>query len=146
MGETPFAIAVNQLARYPQQVPKHGPVYVLVLDSECGTAYCDYPAQQWDRDVPGWAVSERIDRFTLYEATPGQSGRPGTIRALLTFGRAFGPDLGYPETFAAAALLKLQGHPASGQALIRRMYAGAGPDADTRIRAIAESQHLNVFG
>jgi hypothetical protein len=67
------------------------------------------------------------------------------IRALLDFAKAFGPDLGYPETFAAAAELKLQGNPAAGHALIHDMYAVSPPDVVMRIQMESHHYRLNPF-
>jgi hypothetical protein len=145
MGTSPLVIAVRNLARYPRELPAQGPVYVLVLDSQCGTVVCDFPPQQWNRDVPGWRVESRFDRFTLYAQENGPSGRQGVMQALFDFAKAFGPDLGYPETFAAAAELKLQGHPAAGHAVIHHMYAMAPPDLDMRIQAESHHYRLNPF-
>jgi hypothetical protein len=145
MGTRPLVIAVRNLARYPDQLPAHGPVYVLVLDSQCGTVVCDFPPEQWNRDVPGWRVESRFDRFTLYAPEEGQDGRRGAIKALLDFAKAFGPNLGYPETFAAAAQLKLHGNPAAAHALIQHMYDRAPPDLDMRIRLESHHYQLNPF-
>jgi uncharacterized membrane protein len=145
MGASPLVIPVRKLARYPRELPAQGPVYVLVLDSQCGSVVCDFPPQHWNRDVPGWRVESRFDRFTLYAQKDGPSGRRGVIRALLDFAKVFGPDLGYPETFAAAAELKLQGNPAAGHALIHHMYAVAPPDVVMRIQMESHHYRLNPF-
>jgi hypothetical protein len=145
MGDRPLVMAVRHLARYPRELPAQGPVYVLVLDSQCGTVVCDFAPQQWNHDVPGWRVESRFDRFTLYAPEEGQSGRQGAVKALLAFATAFGPNLGYPETFSAAALLKLQGDPAAGHALIHHMYAAAPPDVDMSIRKESHKYRLNPF-
>ncbi len=146
MGNTPYVGSVSRLATSPGHVPKHGPVYVLMLDSECAySGLCDEAPQSWNEDLPGWRVKTRFDRFTLYEPDEPLSGRAGALRAMLDFADALGPDLGASETFTAAALLKLQGHPNRGKALIRQMYADAGPEAALRIRAYADRLHLNPF-
>jgi hypothetical protein len=146
MGNTPFVGEVFQMAQHPRQIPTRGPVYVLILDSECDySVVCDLPAQTWDQDVPGWEVSSRFDRFTLYGSTHNQSGRRGVIDAMIAFAKAMGPDLGYPETFTAAGQLKLQGHSAAGKALIHHMYASADPDAAKRIHDYARLNELNPF-
>jgi 4-amino-4-deoxy-L-arabinose transferase-like glycosyltransferase len=145
MANTPFAGEVSNLARHPRRIPKSGPVYVLILDSECAhSVLCNLPAQRWDQDVPGW-IRSRFDRFTLYEPTEGQSGRQGAIDAMVAFAKALGPDLGYPETFAAARLLKLQGNFVEGKALIHGMYAQAGPEVAKTIRDYAQQKELNPF-
>ncbi len=42
-------------------------------------------------------------------------------------------------------MLKLEGQPDRGKALISRMYAQASPEAARRIRAYADRLHLNPF-
>jgi Dolichyl-phosphate-mannose-protein mannosyltransferase len=145
LGDAPFTAEVNSVRRHPREVPERGPVYVLILERECLSAVCDVTPQPWDHDVPGWKVSSHFGWFTVYEPTEGQSGRPGAIDAMIAFAKALGPNVGYLETFTAAALLKLQGHPAEGKALIHSMYAGAGPVVAERIRHEATTRQLNPF-
>nr|MBA3233586.1 hypothetical protein [Propionibacteriales bacterium] len=146
MGGTPYVGQVSSMMNYVDKVPKRGPVYVLMLDSECGpSTLCDEPPRSWNENLPGWRVATRFDRFTLYEPTRPLSGRAGTLRALTDFAAALGPDLGASETFTAAALLKLRGHPERAKALIRQMYSRAGPEAAGRIREVADSRGMDPF-
>lgn len=146
MGDTPYVGSVARLATSPKHVPKHGPVYVLMLDSECAySGLCDEPPQSWNENLPGWRVKTRFDRFTVYEPDEPLSGRAGALHAMLDFADALGPDLGASETFTAAALLKLEGHPNRGRALIRQMYTEASPEEASRIRKYADRLHLNPF-
>lgn len=146
MGDTPYVAEVSGLMRRPEAVPSRGPVFVLILDSECAfSTLCNEPPAVWDHDVAGWQVKSRFDRFTLYEPTTPRYGERGTLEATKAFAAALGPDLGAAETFTAAALMNLRGHPRAGRALIRDMYAKATPEAARRIRANAEQKHLNPF-
>jgi hypothetical protein len=145
LGDAPFTAAVNSVRRHPRAVPVRGPVYVLILERECLSAVCGVTPQPWDHHVPGWKIRSRFGWFTLYGSTHNQSGRQGAIDAMIAFAKAFGPGLGYPETFTAAGLLKLQGHPAAGKALIHSMYVDAGPGVAHRIRHEATTRQLNPF-
>ena len=146
MGDTPYVGVTARLQRRARQVPERGPVFVLMLDSECSySVACDAPPQGWDKDVPGWHIRKRLDKFILYEPDTPLGGRAGAIAALRAFGRDMGPDLGHPETFAAARLLKLEGRPGQGKALIEQMYSQAGAKLEERIRRKATSKDLDAF-
>ncbi|MBA3233589.1 MAG: hypothetical protein H0T17_06550 [Propionibacteriales bacterium] len=146
MGSTPYVGSVTTLAKSPNSVPESGPVYVLMLDSECAySGLCDEPPQSWNEDLPGWQVTTRFDHFTLYEPTEPLSGRAGALQAMKDFAAALGPDLGAAEIFTAAALLKHEGHPERGKLLIRQMYSNATPEAATRIRQYADRLGLDPF-
>ena len=146
MGYTPYVGQVATMMHYPEYVPKHGPVYVLLLDSACAvTVVCDEPRAVWSHHLRGWDVAARFDRFTLFEPQLELSGRSGVITALEQFGRAMGPDLGYVETFSAASLLKFQGRPGDGLALIQRLYRSADLEAAFRIVLAAERRALDPF-
>lgn len=146
MGDRPVVLEVNQLMRHPASVPEQGPVYLLMLDSECAySTLCDEAPADWNGTVDGWRVARRFDRYTLYEPLVSLSGRPGVLQALRDFAASLGPDLGSGETFGAAALLKLSGHPNEGKALINQMYANAEPGLEQRIRHTADIRHQDPF-
>ncbi len=146
LGDVPFAVAVNGIPHRARLIPETGPVYLLILDSECAqSVVCDDPPRRWNKDVEGFELAERFDRFRLYAPTDGQSGPKGTIRALRSLGRSFGPDLGYIERFAAAWLLQHEGRAAEGRRLIQRMYDRATPDAVERIRGAEARRNLDPF-
>lgn len=147
MGNTPYVATLSHLSKRAQRIPTEGPVYVLLLDSECSySVVCNVPEQQWDdKNVRGWHVQKRFDKFTLYAPDEPQSGRQGAINAMKAFAEAMGPRLGYPETFVAAALLKLEGRPEEGKAVIREMYADASDHVAGEIRQKAERKNLDPF-
>ncbi|MEP6666915.1 MAG: glycosyltransferase family 39 protein, partial [Nocardioidaceae bacterium] len=143
--DPPYTAGIPMLASDAWAIPNEGPVYLLFLDSQCGSVICDTPAQPWDRKIRGWHVESRFDRFTLYRSGAHLSGRTGVIRALRGFGTALGPRLGYPETFAAATVLKREGRGEVGRAIIEEMYAQATPDVAKDIQALAEKKRLDPF-
>ncbi|CAN5404922.1 hypothetical protein BH24ACT12_BH24ACT12_02110 [soil metagenome] len=146
LAAVPFATAVNGIPHRARLVPETGPVYLLILDSECAqSVVCDDPPRRWNKDVEGFELAERFDRFRLYAPTDGQSGPEGTIRALRSLGRSFGPDLGYIERFAAAWLLQHEGRAGEGERLIQRMYDRATPGAVERIRGAEARRNLDPF-
>ncbi len=146
MSDTPYVEQVGKILHHPHAVPTKGPVYVLLLDSQCAvTVVCDEPRAVWSHRLRGWEVFARFDRFTLYEPQSTLRGRAGVISALRQFARAMGPDLGYVETFSAASLLRLAGHPGQGRRLIRQMYRAADPEAADRIRAAAAKHDLDPY-
>jgi hypothetical protein len=147
MGDVPAVGYVKQLAERPRLAPTGPgrPVFVLILDSRCAySVVCDIPPQRWHKDVPGWEVRSRIDKFTLYEPTGTASGRPGMIKATRAFGKAMTPRLGYVDTFLAARLLQLRGRAAEGRALLERMYQTASPALAREIHEYFETEMPNV--
>lgn len=147
MGETPYVGRVNSMANYTYKIPQSGPVYVLMLRGECAWSVdCDLPVRSW-RNIhpPGWKVKTEFDWFTLYEPVQSADGRQGVIDAMRSFAKALGPRRGYSEVFVAATLLKKEGRPAEGMALIQRMYAQAPPGVAERIRKASQAQNLNPF-
>lgn len=147
MGETPYVGKVNTMANFPRRIPEHGPVYVLMLHGQCSWSVdCNLrvPPRR-NVHAPGWQVSKEFDWFTLYEPVRSADGRQGVIDAMTSFWKALGPELGYSEVFVAATLLKKEGRPAQGAALIQRLYEQAPPDVEARIRKAAEANKLNPF-
>lgn len=145
MGTTPNVQTVSDLVDDAQEIPRDGPVYVLVNGQCASPGRCEPSRSPWDEDVPGWQISYQEERFTLYEPTEGQSGPAGVIAAMRAVGDALGPELGYVETFTAATLLEEQGRSAEGKALIEQMYSEATPDVAQRIRDMAEQDQLDPF-
>ncbi len=145
MGITPYVETVFYLADNADEIPRDGPVYVLVNGQCAAPGRCEPTRTPWVEDVSGWQIAYQEERFTLYEPTEGQSGRTGVITALRAVGDALGPELGYVETFVAAALLDKQGRSAEGEALIEQMYAEASPEVAERIRDMAEQEQLDPF-
>ncbi len=146
LGDRPEVLQVSQLMRHPKSVPPQGPVYLLMLDSECAySTVCDEAPADWNGEVGGWRVVRRFDRYTLYEPRAPLSGRVGVLQALRDFAASLGPDLGSGETFGAAALLKLRGRSREGKSLINQMYEDAEPGAEERIRHNAERRNQDPF-
>jgi hypothetical protein len=142
MGDVPAVGYVKHLAERPRLTPtgRGRPVFVLILDSRCAySVVCDIPPQHWHKDVPGWDVRSRIDKFTLYEPTGTASGRLGMIKAMRAFGKAMTPRLGYVDTFLAARLLELRGRESESRAMLQRMYDTASPDVARAIHRAATS-------
>jgi 4-amino-4-deoxy-L-arabinose transferase-like glycosyltransferase len=147
MGSTPYVGTVSKLGQFPNTVPKRGPVYVLLLDSQCAfSVVCDEPRAVWKHPLRGWKVAKRFDRFTLYQPDRSLDGRHGVVTALEQFGRAMGPNLGYVEIFDAASILKSQGRAAKAHALITQMYDTAPAEVAQRIRSTAHKHDLDPFG
>lgn len=146
MDDKPFVGQMSTLMKQAQSVPKDGPVYLLILDSECAfSVVCDEPPAPWDGQLDGWLTAKRFDKFTLYEPAQPLAGRAGAIQALRDLAAALGPEYGASETFSAAALLKVQGRLAEGKRLIRQMYAEASPELAARIKRNADADGLDPF-
>lgn len=147
MGKTPYVGQMTSLNRILYNLPESGPVYFLMLDGECSySTACNVEPEQWETDdVRGWEVLSRFDKFTLYQPTEQARGRAGVIKATRAFGEALGPRLGFREMFLAAKLLKKEGRPRAGKAVIREMYAKASPDLARQIRNVAASRDLDPF-
>ncbi len=148
MGDNPSTHEVSHLMDMTKAVPQHGPVYFLLLDSECGpSVVCDEKSADWNGEVPGWRVKTRFDRFTLYEPITPLSGREGVMQATLAFGLSLGPDYGSREIFSAAAMLGRLGRPEEGKALIRELYdrASADPGVERRIHAAEKNKGWDPF-
>ncbi|MGH3472122.1 MAG: ArnT family glycosyltransferase [Nocardioidaceae bacterium] len=146
MGAVPFVASATVVARHPGMLPRTGPVYLLVLDTQCSmTVDCEMPALPWDKHVASWRMVERFDRFRLYAPDRGQSGRLGAAEAMLAFGHALGPNLGMVDTFAAAAIFHAEGMPRRGHAVIQAFYAMVGPSRARSYLRIAAAQHLGPY-
>ncbi|HEX6247910.1 MAG TPA: glycosyltransferase family 39 protein [Nocardioidaceae bacterium] len=147
MGEDARYVGyLGKLVIDPSSLPERGPVYMLMLDSECAySVVCDLEPATWDGNVPGWSVKERFDRFTLYEPDRRLHGTQGVIEALTDFGRSLGPDYGYFAVFLAARLLKDEGRGPRGRALIAEMYAEAGPEKARAIHKWMKRKNRNPF-
>jgi hypothetical protein len=145
MGNTPCVGTIANLPVNPADLPAHGSVYVLINGQCASSGRCLPSSSAWAEEVPGWQIARRLERFTLYGPAQGQDGRTGAIRAMRAFAESLGPELGYTEAFAAAALLEQQGRAAKGKTLIRRMYAQASSDVAQRIRDMAAREQLDPF-
>lgn len=146
MGDKPYVTEVSKIPLHRRELPRKGPVYVLLLDSECGrSVVCDDPPSPWDERVDGWSVLRRFDRFTLYEPNRPTTGVPGAITALRDFAADIGANYGYPETFAAAALLRRVGSEDEGRQLIQEMYGQVNGHVRKQIQRRAERHHLDPF-
>ena len=132
---------------HKREIPREGPVYVLMLRGECAWSVdCNLRALPWRHsEVPGWKVKSRFDWFTLYEPEQPVDGRQGVIDAGRSFGKAMGPRLGYSETFLAATLLEKRGRPEHARALIRSMHEHASPETLAGIRKAERAKNLNPF-
>ena len=109
----PKVYSVTKLAKGTGHIRRPGPVYLLILDSECASSVvCDMPHRDWKEEVPGFRAVKRFDRFTLYAPVEGQRGAQGTIDALSRLSEAYGPTMATLDTYAEAWLLKSTGQPA----------------------------------
>lgn len=146
MGDTPYVGRVWSIMKAPGQVPDTGPVYVLLLDSECSTSVvCDGYHAEWDGQVDGWHVVQRFDRFTLYRADHGPQGVRGVLRAMTAWGHDLGPTYGFPEIFVAASLLKHTGDGLRGRRLVEQMYGQASGQALEDIKETTDKHRLDPF-
>lgn len=134
-------IEISSLSRKPTQLPD-GPVYLLV-NGQCTPGVCGIQQVAWDQDIPGWRLISHFRQFTLYAPSDGQSGQEGAIAALTSFGVALGPELGFRETFAAAAMLQREGRTTEGATLIEQMYTAADPETAANIREVAQLKGLD---
>ncbi len=142
----PTVLEVYRVAYRPRRVPPGVPIYILVNGQCAHSGRCaPMSSGTWAKPVPGWTVVSRFDRFTLYAPAGLHRGRAAAVKALTGLGNALGPELGYMETFAAAALLNLQDRTAQARGLIQNMYREAGPGVESRIRKMAGPRHLNPF-
>jgi hypothetical protein len=140
--DRPFVHDVRSMMKHPRDLPVRGPVYVLILDSECSySVVCDLKPAPWDQTVPGWHVAKRFDRFTLYAPDAPLSGRAGVALTMEAFGRDLTPKYGFVETYTAAAVLKIMGDADRARKVIEKMYATAG-DARGKI----EKSGMDPFG
>ena len=146
LGDQASVIGVRRVPNHPGSVPRDSPVYLLI-NGQCVEPVRCTPLSyaEWAEPVPGWEVAARFDRFTLYEPVAGQSGRVGASEALGALGQKLGPDHGYMETYAAAALLEMRGRTEQGKELITQMFAAASRAEAERIRYIEEENDLNPF-
>lgn len=146
MGNTPYVIEVSKIPLHAEQLPNHGPVYVLLLDSRCASsAVCGGTRAPWDGRVEGWRAVAQFDRFGLYQSTQGLEGRHGVLRTVSEWADDITPEYGYPYTFAAAALLKHSGQSEQGRHLITAMYAALDDNAERAIKKQAMRNGLNPF-
>ncbi|MDQ1603651.1 MAG: hypothetical protein QOE01_1496 [Actinomycetota bacterium] len=140
MGKHPRVVSVHSTTPHVGRIPDRGqPIYILLLDSQCGSAVCDLPAKPWAVHIDGWTV-ERFDRFALYRPTDGQTGRRGALQAAMEFRRAMSPSLGYSWTFAAMGLIARQGDVGRAHQLLERLYRQVGADSAAEI-ARKNAQH-----
>lgn len=144
--DAPTVLEVEKVAKHPRRLKPGVPVYVMV-NGQCAEPGLCTPTSSagWGEPIPGWRVATRFDRFTLYEPVEGQSGRTGAIKALRRLGERLGPELGFVETDAAAALLKLRGREDRGRQLRLSMLESASPDVARRIREKERASRLNPF-
>lgn len=146
LQDKPYVVEVAKLMHAPKQVPERGPVYLLLLDSECAVSVvCDGGRANWDGEVSGWQPMRRFDRFTLYRPDEPLTGRAGVVEALRTWADDLGPTYGHLATFDAAALLKATGRAEEGRALVQQMYAASSPELRTEIERTAAKRDLDPF-
>ncbi len=136
-------VEIGFLAHEPRRLPD-GRIYLLV-NGQCTLGSCGTQPVAWDHDIAGWQLVSQFRQFTLYAPSDGQSGQEGAIAALTSFGDALGPELGFRETFAAAALLKREGRRSEGAALVEQMYMAADRETAAYIRAAAQLRGLDPF-
>lgn len=120
-----------------ERIPSDGPVYLLVLDSECANSVvCDMEPVPWaaaDHEVAGFEVLDRFDRFTLYAPGRGQRGVPGLIDGLRALREAYGPLYSTAVARAEAQLLAEQGRVERATALIAEHCALQDEPSDVRL-------------
>jgi hypothetical protein len=133
MGSTPYTTTLAEVGKHPGDLPRTGPVYVLVNGQCARPGRCSLSRTPWVRHVDGWRLLRTQERFSLYAPRHGQSGRAGVLAAMLSFAQALGPELGYIETLNAAVLVKESGHPRRAAAMVRRLRAEVSPLINRRI-------------
>lgn len=127
MGKKPYVAQVSHRDTI-RHLPRHGPVYILLLDSACAsTVVCDAVPSPWNGHIRGWTVKQRFDRFTLYQPVQPRNGRRGAAKALEQMAHEIGPEYGYPEYRGAATLWRHLGRRQHARDLIKQMYAAAAP-------------------
>jgi hypothetical protein len=121
LAGAPTVVTVTSLAKRNADLETDGPVYLLLLDSECATSVvCDMPHRVWrQQQVPGYEVVRRFDRFTLYAPTEGQRGRSGVMRALPALRTAYGFRWAGDDVGAQARLMRRAGDRPAARHLVR---------------------------
>jgi hypothetical protein len=121
-----------------------GPVYLLLLDSQCATSVvCDMPKAQWSGRVDGYRVMKRFDRFTLYAPTDGQRRAAGAVQALGALASAYGDGYNLSNVYAEGQLLAQHGHTwRAAHVVSRRCARAANHDAVHICRRTARSYGL----
>jgi hypothetical protein len=146
MGATPHVATVVYIPTHLADLPDTGPVYLL-FNGQCANSGRCVPglSHAVDVKIPGWKIIYEHDRFTLYGPAEGQSGRAGAVEALERSGEALGPELGYLQTYAAAAVLKADGHPDQARALIDRLLDKVSPDLADLIHREDDQYDIDPF-
>ena len=138
LGKSPSLVAVTSLDKGIVHVKAEGPVYLLILDSECATSVvCDLPANDWSESVAGYRLVSRFDRFTLFAPEAGQRGTSGAIEALGALADAYGPHLAVPDVMAQARLLMRSGLEDQAHRRIAEFCPQLGPKVDKCLRGAA---------
>jgi hypothetical protein len=139
----PELVEATNIAKKRSGVRGSGPVYLLILDSECASSVvCDMPELQWDRQVPGFEVVEKFDRFTLYAPTEGQEGRAGMKNALTALTDAYGPRYGTVDTYAAAQLMRDDAEWRMARELVAELYKHFDETEKARYYEVAKRQGI----
>lgn len=149
MGDTPVVNTVAYIPSNLDDLPTEGPVYLL-FNGQCAYPGRCVPGKQnaVDVHIAGWHIAYQHERFTLYAPDDGQSGRDGVIEAMKATRDALGVELGYLQTYAAAALLADSGKRGQAEAMVRQMFHAAAsqdPDMPERIRHEVDQYDLDPF-
>lgn len=134
-------IQARALARHPGALPVDAPLYLLV-NTECVNDRCRTHAQHWAPAMEGWQVLGTVDRFTLYGPTADQHGPVAAADLLRQLGALLGPQRGYVDVYAAAALQHHVGHVKRAQAILAGMFSATDEDLRRAIMADAARKQL----
>jgi hypothetical protein len=139
VGGKPDVVTVDRLANGKDDVQAEGPVWLLILDSECAPSVaCDMAHHDWGYEVPGYRLVDRFDRFRLYEPVEGQAGVEGAKTALRAMTEAYGLPLASDNVWAEARLLKREGRRAEGYPLLEELCAQGRGDGRACLKAAAD--------
>ncbi len=146
MGDTPYVETAVDLPRQIDTLPSTGPVYLL-FNGQCAYSGRCVPGSQTAVDVPitGWHIIYQHERFTLYAPDHGQDGPQGVVEAMEATSEGLGLELGYVQTYVAAAVLADQGERGQAKALLQQMFDQADPDMVEQMRHEDVAYDLDPF-
>jgi hypothetical protein len=146
LGEAPTLFNVKGVAQRADELPANGPVFLL-FNGQCAYSGRCIPGLHHlvDYEIPGWHVIYTHDRFSLYAPDgdgPAYAGPRGVIRAMEGTGRAMGTEIGYLETYTAAAVLRSVGREQEADPLVARLEKRIDPALAERIAATDNLYHF----
>jgi hypothetical protein len=146
LGDEPALFNVKSVARRADELPADGPVYLL-FNGQCAYSGRCIPGLHHavDYDIEGWHIIYRHDRFSLYapdEGASDTSGPQGVAHALLAASGPMPTEIGYLQTYAAAAVLRSLGQEQRADRIVASFEAGLPPELVDRIE---RTNHLYGF-